>query len=159
MSLIDLPTAKAHLRLEADYPDEQVTPYLAAAEERAAEFLNRRVYASQGDLDAAVATVPDELQAAADAHAAALEAARAIADPTLRRLDIEMADMVYRRAQAVATETRCGIVVNDAIKTGILLILGHLFENRQDVQAGTTSVQVPNGSRYMLTPYRISWGV
>lgn len=158
MPLIDLPTAKAHLRLESDYPDEQVTPYLAAAELRAAEFLNRRVYASQGELDAAVAAVPAALTTASEAHAAAIEVADAIDDQVARRAARDYADLAYLQAQAVAVETRAGIVVNAAITAGVLLILGHLFENRQDVQAGVTVVQVPMGSQYLLMPYRVGLG-
>lgn len=54
MTLVSLEEARFHLRAEPDYPAEQIALYLAAAEEAAQEFLNRRVFADQGSLDAAV---------------------------------------------------------------------------------------------------------
>ena len=55
MSIIALTTAKAHLRLESDYPDDQVQGKLDAAESSAAQFLNRRIFEDQDALNAAVA--------------------------------------------------------------------------------------------------------
>lgn len=59
MNLVSLDEARFHLRVEPDYPAEQIALYLAAAEEAAEQFLNRRVFASQPELDAAVAADPD----------------------------------------------------------------------------------------------------
>ena len=159
MALIDLPTAIAHLRLDADYPPEQVEPYLNAAEQSAAQFLNRAVFADQSAMDAAIAAVPAALTAATTAHTDALEAADEIEDATLRLAARNYANDVYRAALNAATEVRYGVIFNDQIKVGMLLILGHLFENRQDVQAGVSSVKIPMGSQYMLMPYRVGLGV
>ena len=54
MTLVSLEEARFHLRAEPDYPAEQITLYLSAAEESAQDFLNRRVFADQVTLDAAV---------------------------------------------------------------------------------------------------------
>jgi len=157
--LIALPAIKAHLRLEADYPDAQVSIYADAAAEAAAQFMNRRVFATDADLLAARALVPAALQAASVAHAAAVEAASQISDPVLRCAELDSADSVYRAAQAAAAETRAGLVINAAVNAAILLICGHLFENRQDVITGTIATQIPNGSLYLLQPYRVGLGV
>ena len=53
MSLIDLPTAKLHLRVDVDDEDALIELYIGAAETAASDFLNRNVYATQADLDAA----------------------------------------------------------------------------------------------------------
>lgn len=53
MSLIDLDTAKSHLRTDGDDEDGLITIYLAAAESAAVEFLNRNVYATQAELEEA----------------------------------------------------------------------------------------------------------
>lgn len=45
-----------------------------------------------------------------------------------------------------------------AIKLAILLILGHLYENRQDVTYQQHH-RLPMGSEYLLQPYRISMGL
>lgn len=54
MPLVSLEEARFHLRAELDYPAEQIALYIEAAEQAAQDFLNRRVFADQGELDAAV---------------------------------------------------------------------------------------------------------
>ena len=50
-------------------------------------------------------------------------------------------------------------IVNYAIKAAILLMLGHLYANREDVVAGVSVAQLPNGARSLLRPHRIVNGV
>lgn len=51
------------------------------------------------------------------------------------------------------------MVCNKQIKSACLLILGHLYANREDVVTGTISTDIPRGSEVLLTPHRIGWGV
>jgi len=51
------------------------------------------------------------------------------------------------------------IVINDLIRMGILLLLGHLYANREEVVVGETMVQVPMGVTRLLHPYRKGLGV
>jgi len=37
----------------------------------------------------------------------------------------------------------------------MLLIIGHLYENREDVISGKTITEIPMGSRFLLDPYRL----
>lgn len=157
MSLIPLAAAKVHLRVEDDYPDDQVAPKLAAAEARAAQFLNRALFASSEARDEAIAAVPAALTAAAGAHAAALAAAAGLEDAAARTLLIEAAERTYCEARTAARETLAGIVLTDDIRAAILLQLSHLFVNRTDVTVGATQALV-YGSQYLLMPYRIGWG-
>ncbi len=159
MSLIDLPSAKAHLRVASDYPDAQVTVYLSAAETMAAQFLNRNIYADQSALNTAVAAVPAALIAAGTAYEAAMTAAEAITDAVARSAAEEYAAAVYAAAQDSARRAHAGIVIDDMIRAGVLLILGHLFEFREDTIAGTIVAPLPQGSRAVLMPYRVSMGV
>jgi len=159
VSLIDLPTAKAHLRVDDDFPDELVDPYLRAAEIAAQEFLNRRVFSTAGDLAAAIAAVPAQMAAATAARDAALEVAGELEDATERADAIEFAEDVYRLARVRARETRYGIVLDELVQTGVLMIFGHLYENRQDVQAGVSAEEIPMGSKTFLWPRRIGLGV
>lgn len=159
MPLIDLPTAKAHLRVDADYPDEQVSGYLSAAELMAAKFMNRAVFEDQAALDAAVAAVPAALLAAGEAYDAAQLIADDIEDCVARQAARDYATMLYKEAQTAALETRCGIVVNDLIRAGMLLILGHLHEQREDSVVGASVAELPMGSRHLLQPYRVGLGV
>lgn len=158
MSLIDLAAAKAHLRLESDYPDDQVQGKLDAAESSAAQFLNRRIFKDQSALETAVGVVPTALSAAGVSYQAALAAANAIDDHVARCAAQGYALRSYRAALTLADETYAGIVTNAQIEAAILLTLGHLFENRQDVQQGTVQ-QLPVGATQLLFPFRVGLGV
>lgn len=158
MTIIALGVARAHLRLEDDYPADQIERKLAAAESAAAQFLNRQLFADQAALDTAVAGVPAALVEAGEAYEAACTAADAIDDVVARCAARDQACRVYRAAQTTARETYEGIVLNEQIEAAILLTLGHLFENRQDVQQGSVS-QLPIGAEQLLFPFRVGLGV
>ena len=73
---------------------------------------------------------------------------------------------VFADAASMATAVLDGtgginpIVVNDAIRAAILLMLGHLYRTREEVQgSGGASVQVPMGAHSLLWPHRIGLGV
>lgn len=51
------------------------------------------------------------------------------------------------------------IVINAAIQAALLLIVGHLYANREDVVVGVSATQLPNGAQYLLQPYRTGMGV
>lgn len=65
---------------------------------------------------------------------------------------------VYDRMGALIVNFVCGYTnaaaVPQAIKQAMLLIIGHLYENRQDVVTGTQVNEIPLASRYLLEPYR-----
>lgn len=155
MSLIDLPTAKAHLRVEDDYPDAQVSIYLNAAEKAASEFLNRAIFADQNALNTAVSAIPAILTAGRAAYDDALEAADLIEDPLASSAAKEYAWRVYRNLQIKTDETYCGIVIDALIEAGILLILGQLFFTRED----QARASLPKDSQDLLMPYRVGMGV
>ena len=105
--LLDLATAKLHLRVDDSAEDALIGLYVTAAEEFAMQFLGRTIYATE-------------------------------------------------LAQGLDT---AGIVINQAIQAALLLIVGHLYANREDVLAGVSVAQLPNGSQYLMQPYRIGMGV
>ena len=55
---------------------------------------------------------------------------------------------------ASAADQAAGVIADDAIRAAILLILGHLDANREDVITGTIATDIPLGSRSLLAPYR-----
>jgi len=57
---------------------------------------------------------------------------------------------------------RSPMVISAAVRAACLLILGHLYANREDTVTGINTASVvalPMGSQALLTPYRIGWGV
>lgn len=113
MNAIPTDEAMQHLRAEED-DRAHVELLLAAAEDSAAQFMNRRFY---GDAESLAAAVLD------------------------------------------GSAGRDPILINPSIRAACLLILGNLYANREDVVVGVTSSALPMGSRSLLTPYRIGWGV
>ena len=68
---------------------------------------------------------------------------------------------LYDRADAIEIRFKCGYGASDdadeggakvpeAIKSAVLLIVGHLYEKRED-----TVSRMPKASEYILDPYRI----
>lgn len=112
MSLVDVPTAKLHLRVDDSAEDVLIQLYIEAAEASVVEFLNRNVYANQAAMDAAAEAPP--------------------AEP---------------------------MVVNAAVKAAILLLVGHLFHNREEAAVGLSVAALPVSSQRLLQPYRVGMGV
>lgn len=154
MSLVDLHVAYAHLRVNADYPDEQVTRKLAAAERLAAEYMGRRIYVDADAMADAVAAVPATLSAASAAYDAARDTAYDIEDAATQEAALEYAEQVYRDAKTAARETYAGIVMNPAIEAGVLMTLSSLHDSNRDGAA-----ELPEGAISMLRPFRVGLGV
>jgi len=55
---------------------------------------------------------------------------------------------LYMRAVYSATRTRQGVVINELITAAMLLILGRLFEVRED------DAEVPRAAQDLLSPFR-----
>lgn len=158
MSVIAIDVAMHHLRAD---PEDQVLvqAQLDAAEEAAMQFLNRRFYLDQVALDEARAGVPAIMQQAKGAHAAAVAAAEAEQDHTLRCRLIEHARQALAEAYDQADAIAYGMVLNPSIQAACLLKLGHLFANREEVVIGTIATELPIASQHLLISYRIRVGV
>lgn len=71
----------------------------------------------------------------------------------------------YADADALASSVLSGdagadpILINPSIRAACLLIAGSLYENREDEVAGGAFSEMPSGSKSLLTPYRVEWGV
>lgn len=122
-------------------------------------FLNRRFYLDQVALDQARAGVSASIQQAREVNAAAVAAAEAEQDHTLRCRLLEHARQALADAYDQADSIAYGMVLNPAIQAACLLKLGHLFANREEVVTGSTAVELPLASQHLLMPYRIRMGV
>jgi hypothetical protein len=158
MSLIDIDRAMKHLLAE---PEDQdlVQEKLDTAEEAAMRFLNRRVFADQASLDAAKAALPDLLSTARVAHSAAVAAAVAVGDMHDRCRMMDYARQALADAHEGADAVAYGIILNSTITSACLLIVGHLFANREEVVVGVVATELPMASKSLLNPYRVRMGV
>ena len=75
-----LESAKRHLRIDGDADDAELAEKIAAAEQIACEYLNRKVFADKSEMDTAIAAVPAAILAAGAAYEAADTAANLIVD-------------------------------------------------------------------------------
>lgn len=123
MSVIAIDLAMHHLLAE---PEDQalVQAQLDAAEEAAIQFLNRRFYLDQVALDEARAGVSAALQLAKEANTAAIAAAEAEQDQTLRCRLLDHARQALADAYDKADAVAYGMVLNPAIQAACLLKLG-----------------------------------
>lgn len=151
---LTLPEALAHLRLEPDYPPDQVQPYVDAAADAAERYLNRRIFSDQAAFDAALDEVPSKLAAARVAYDAAVVAANALTDETERAAALKVACVRLQGARMHSDWTFAGLILAPSMRSAMLLTLGHLFANRSAVVVGGTAVELPRGALDLLRPYR-----
>ena len=148
MAFLTLTQAKAHLRIDGSDEDTDLTLKLAAAERAATEYLNCNVYADSTALNAAIAAVPATVAAAKVTYDAAYLVAIAIEDADVSLIEQAYAMKVYMQAVYAATRTRAGIVINEQVQAAMLLILGRLYESRED------DAEMPRAAQDLLSPFR-----
>lgn len=51
------------------------------------------------------------------------------------------------------------LVANAEIQAAVLLTVGHLYNNREDVVIGATVAELPQGAHDLLWPHRVGLGV
>ncbi len=158
MPVIDIDVAMQHLRAE-DEDRVLVEAQLGAAEEQASQYMQRRFYADQAALDAALATVPAAITSTRARYEEAVASIEFIPLLEDRYGSRERAARAFADARAAVEMVARGIVINDAIQAACLLALGHLYANREDVVIGTITAELPMGSRWLLGPYRTGLGV
>lgn len=154
MPIVSLAQARSQVRVEADYPEDQLQAAIAGAVDAAQAYLNRRVYENSNELAQARAGYPAAVKAARLARDEALAEAVFIENCEERTAAIRVAVVAYREATAEAEACIHGVVVNPSIVTAILLTIGHLYANRSDVVVGTQAVELPQGAKSFLRPYR-----
>ena len=155
MSFVQLAEAKLHLRVDGIDEDALIGLYINAAEQSAVSLLDRGVYVDGTALTAAKAAAPGALDTACAAYDAAIEAAEAMTDDALQAAATQTAENAWLKACVTYRQTMDGMVVNDTIRAAVLLIVGHLFANRENVVAGVSVAQLPNGAEWLLQPYKV----
>lgn len=163
MSILLLTDAKKQVRITTAAEDDLLQGKLDAAEAHVARFLNRNVYKTADELTAARAAVPAALTAAQSALTAASTAWWANPDEcdAPAALAWEDARAQYSEAKAAARLAYRGIVINTPITHGILLLFGHLANNREAVltDSGSKSLMLDLGFEAILGPWRVGEGV
>lgn len=157
MSLLTIEEARDQCRLEDDYPEEQLQPYVDAAEAIACAYLNRAVFVDANALASAQDAIPGVMTTAGQVYTAAVTVANALSDPDEKAAALEVAEARICAARLNARRTAHGMAANAAVMAAVRLLLGHLFANREDVLTGAraAAVAIPNGAQDLLRPYRM----
>jgi hypothetical protein len=161
MSAISIEVAIEHLRAEDD-DRVFIQGLLDAAEEAACNFMARRVYADAPGMVAGRAAAIELRAQARISYSAAMAATGLIYDEDDRASAVEVAGYDLKHAIAQSEALSLGIELTPTIQAACLLILGHLYTNREDVvtSSGTDgAMELPMGSKYLLAPYRVQMGV
>ena len=155
MSFVQLSEAKLHLRVDGTDEDALIGLYINAAEQAAIKAMDRGVYADNTALQTAMAAAPAALTAAAAAKEAAVTSAEALTDADEKAAALKAAENAYMRALVAYRQVFDGIVVNDQIKAAVLLTVGHLYANREDVVVGVSVTALPAGVDCLLQPFKV----
>ncbi len=155
MSFVQLSEAKLHLRVDGTDEDALIGLYINAAEQAASKAMDRGVYADGTALQTAMTAAPAALTAATAAKEAAVTAAEALTDADEKAAALQAAENAYMGALVAYRQVFDGIVVNDQIKAAVLLTVGHLYANREDVVVGASVSALPNGADHLLQPYKV----
>lgn len=155
MTFVTTSEAKLHLRVDSADEDALIGVYITAAEQMAIALLDRGVYADGTALGVAKAAAPGELDTAIAAYESAIAAAEALADETAKAASIQTAGNGLLRAKVAHRHAMDGMVVNEAIKAAVLLIVGSLYTQREDAVVGVSVEQLPNGAEWLLAPYKV----
>lgn len=155
MTFVTVDEAKLHLRADGTDEDALIGLYISAAEQAAVKAMDRGVYADGTALQTAMTAAPAALTAATVAKEAAVAAAEAMTDSTEQAAALQVAETAYMRAQVAYRQAFDGIVVNDTIKAAVLLTVGSLYAQREDVVVGASVAALPNGADYLLQPFKV----
>ena len=155
MSFVTLAEAELHLRVDGTDEGALIGLYINAAEHAAIKAMDRGVYADNTALQTAMTAAPAALTAATVAKEAAVAAAEAMTDSTEKSAALQVAETAYMRALVAYRQAFDGIVVNDQIKAAVLLTVGSLYAQREDVVVGASVAALPNGADYLLQPFKV----
>lgn len=155
MIFVTTSEAKLHLRVDSADEDALIGVYITAAEQMAIALLDRGVYDDDTALGVAKAAAPGELDTAIAAYESAIAAAEALPGETAIAAAIQTAGHDLLRAKVAHRHAMDGMVVNEAIKAAVLLIVGSLYAQREDVVVGVSVAKLPNGAEWLLAPYKV----
>lgn len=174
---ISLAEAKAFLRVDSDYDDDDsyITSLIGVATNVVEQFTRRRLITQTYNI------YYDEFPPFMDLQVGNVASVTHVkyydTDNTLQTLNTSEYDVdirvkpgriyqaedgnfpsTYERANSVEVEFVVGSAasdVEDAIKQAMYIVIGRYYENRQDVVTGTIASELPLMVDHLLTPYRL----
>jgi hypothetical protein len=160
VSLVTLALAKAQSRVTWAAEDTLIQQYIDTAEEYAARFLNRSIYADDDTRIAAIAAATAAHATAITAYNTAITAIEAMDAGEIRDAAQFRADSDLRAARDAVRSAFAGIVINNSITAAVLLLVAGWYANRESIFTETNNAQeLPLGVFNLLFPFRAQLGV
>lgn len=170
-AVLELPVLKAHCRVDGTDSDTVLALYLAAATDHVERFIGRALRATSWEVSydsfpAAAITLPlgpvTEIDAItyfdSDGVAQTMSNADYRADLSAVEATISAIDawpVTDGRAGGVKVQWTGGdAVCPDDLKVAILMLAGHMFENREAVVVGTGAAEIPMGPLALMQRHR-----
>jgi len=181
---ISLSEAKLHIRKATDDEDELIESLIKAAREDAENFTGRALatqtfeyildefpdgeitlpmpllqevlsikYKDKDGLEAEWAA--ENYIADSDSEPAVIIPAYGKSYPTNTLYPIGAIRIKYKAGYICDGVTPAHLIIPEIIKQALKLIIGHLYENREEVLIGKTAVKIPLSAESLLGPYRI----
>ncbi|MFA5900346.1 MAG: head-tail connector protein [Hyphomicrobium sp.] len=148
MTFLTLAQAKLHCRIDGTDGDADLTIKISAAERAASEYIQCEIYLTQAALTSAISQTSGTLESAKEDYDDAIDEADLLTDADLIAMEKQQALDVYNRAKYAASRVRNGVVINDLILAAMLLIVGWLYEVREDGEP------IPKAARDLLHPFK-----
>lgn len=149
--MIDPALAREHLKADnEDVEDDLLAQYIASSKTICEGYCNRKFY------EDAEALAEDRILAKADLTLAITERDEELSDLEHGSCEVRNAVSNVWIIHIAAIKARLnGIVVDDTVIAAMLLVLGHLYFNRQEVVVAQYSgaTQLPAGAKRILEPY------
>ncbi len=172
---LTLAEAKAHLRVDIPDEDTLISGLIVAARQMAEQHTGRPLISQTWTLYTSSFTAPIEFKPGAQSITSVKyqdsdNAQQTLADTVyeLRRGLVPELGLKYSQSwpsvlchpdsvqiEFVAGYGASGDDVPQQIKQAMLLVLGQLYEYREEIVVGTIVSQIPKASEYLLQPYRI----
>jgi uncharacterized phiE125 gp8 family phage protein len=174
---ITLDEAKAHLRVELDQNVENdlIDSLITGARQWAENYMNRAIVTQTitakfpAFKDEMFLPMPPVASVTAVSYLDPDNASQTLAASVYGVNNYVAPAVVYRKYNedwpetyidqlAVTVEYVAGDAVDSVpvdVKRGILLLVGHLFENREDSIVGTSVTELPMGATSLLLPHRV----
>ena len=168
--LLSLADAKAHLRINTACTDDDayITALIKAARLSAENFTGKQIgsqtwlmYQDEFSLETTISKAPINSIVSVtykDEDGATQQITDYNTDLTgfPSRLEVKDLPALYEYGYNQFTvEFIAGFTtLPDDLKQAMLFIIGHLYENRQDVVTGTIATTIPQASQYLMQPYR-----
>jgi len=173
---LTLEEVKEYLRVDTDSEDDLITSFIIAARRQVEARTYRPLITQSWLLSLDFSEISDIVEINKfplqtvdsikyfdiDGNIQTIDSSKYIVDKNSNPCRVQFTDLpstIKNQINAMQIKFTCGhgdlaSDVPDDIKLAMKFIIGHYYENRQDVVTGTQVNEIPQSSQFLLEPYR-----